>query len=65
MKVDTEILQTVSNYAQDKGLSRQHIYRLEQNGELDIIRIDGVAFVLLNDKARNFQRKRAVKRKSS
>jgi excisionase family DNA binding protein len=58
MKVNIEKLLTVSNYANLKGISRQHIYRLVDNQELTMIKIDGVNFILLDEKALDFVRKR-------
>ncbi len=58
MNVNIEKLLTVSNYANLKGISRQHIYRLVDNQELTMIKIDGVNFILLDEKALDFVRKR-------
>ena len=58
MNINIEKLLTVSNYANLKGISRQHIYRLVDNQELTMIKIDGVNFILLDEKALDFVRKR-------
>jgi len=58
MNVNIDKLLTVSNYANLKGISRQHIYRLVDNQELTMIKIDGVNFILLDEKALDFVRKR-------
>lgn len=58
MKIDINNLITVTNYADSKKLSRQHIYRLAKNGELTLIRIDNIAFIFLDKKAKEFERKR-------
>ena len=58
MNVNIEKLLTVTNYANLKGISRQHIYRLVDNQELTMIKIDGVNFILLDEKALDFVRKR-------
>lgn len=58
MKVNIEKLLTVSNYAISKGISRQHVYRLVDNQELTLVKIDGVNFILLDEKALDFVRKR-------
>lgn len=58
MKVNIDKLMTVSNYANLKEISRQHIYRLVDNKELTMIKIDGVTFILLDVKALDFVRKR-------
>ena len=57
MTVDTKKLLTVSNFAKLKDMSRQHIYRLVDAENLDLVKIDGVSFILLNEKAQELQRK--------
>ncbi len=64
MKVELNKLRTVTNYARDKGLSRQHVYRLVESGDITIISVDGIAFVYLDEKTAAFDRKRS-KRNSS
>jgi hypothetical protein len=61
MLIDIDKLETITNYARKKNLSRQHVYRLADNDELTIMRIDEVAFIYLDDKALNFERRRKVK----
>ncbi|MEX0723904.1 MAG: hypothetical protein WD357_01990 [Gracilimonas sp.] len=58
MKIDTNKLQTISNFAEEKGITRQHVYRLIKNKEINGIEIDGVSFVILDEKAEHFKRKR-------
>jgi hypothetical protein len=58
MNINIEKLLTVTNYAILKGISRQHIYRLVQNQELTMIKIDGINFIFLDEKAIDFVRKR-------
>ncbi|NCO64662.1 MAG: hypothetical protein GW772_13050 [Flavobacteriia bacterium] len=58
MTVNIDKLMTVSNYANLKELSRQHVYRLVQNNELTLIEIDGIKFILLDEKAVDFAKKR-------
>jgi hypothetical protein len=58
MKIDLDKLLTVSNFAFLKGLSRQHVYRLVENNELTLIKIDGVSFIFMDEKAVEFVRKR-------
>ena len=58
MKIDIDKLLTVSNFAILKGLSRQHVYRLIENKELTLISIDGISFILMDEKAVDFVRKR-------
>ena len=58
MKININDLLTVSSFAKLKEISRQHIYRLIDNHELTMIEIDGVKFILLDEKAADFVRKR-------
>ena len=58
MKIDIDKLVTVSNFANEKKLSRQHVYRLADNEELTLIKIDNIAFIFLDNKANEFERKR-------
>lgn len=62
MKIDIDKLVTVSNFANEKKLSRQHVYRLAENDELTLIKIDKIAFILLDTKANEFERKRKRKK---
>ncbi len=50
MNIDTEKLRTVRTYAQMKGWTVQHIYRLISEKKLDSVIIDGVKFIRINDK---------------
>jgi hypothetical protein len=59
MKIDLDKLLTVSNFALSKGLSRQHVYRLVENNELTLIKIDGISFIFMDEKAIDFVRKRS------
>lgn len=45
MKVDTEKLTTITNFAKKKGFSRQWMHKLIQAGQFDTIIIDGISFV--------------------
>jgi predicted site-specific integrase-resolvase len=58
MKIDPNKLQKISNFAEEKGLTRQHVYRLIKNGEINQVIIDGVKFVLLDEQAKQYKRKR-------
>lgn len=58
MIINTEDLLTIANFASLKQLSRQHIYRLIESNELTKVEIDGVSFILQDEKAKNFIRKR-------
>lgn len=61
MQVETEKLLTVTNFAKQKGMARQHVYRLIESGLLNSVIIDGIAFVLIDAKAENLQRQRKEK----
>lgn len=58
MLINTEELLTIANFASLKHLSRQHVYRLIDSDEITKVEIDGVLFILQDEKARNFERKR-------
>lgn len=58
MKIETSELLTISNFAKKKGMSRQHVYRLIKSGEISQVVIDGVKFVRVDEKAKEFQKKR-------
>jgi len=59
MLIESNNLMTVTNFSKEKGLSRQHVYRLIKSGEINSIDIDGVVFVILDEKSQNFTRKRS------
>lgn len=58
MQIDSEKLLTVTNFAKQKGLTRQHIYRLIDAGIINSIVIDNIIFVILDKKAKNLERQR-------
>jgi hypothetical protein len=59
MLIESNKLKTVSNYAADKDITRQHVYRLIKGNEINSINIDGVLFVIIDEKAKNFEKKRS------
>ena len=61
MQVNTEQLITVTNFANQKGIARQHVYRLIESGDINFVIIDGISFVLLDGKSETLQRKRKEK----
>lgn len=63
MQINPEKLLTVTNFAKQKGLTRQHIYRLIDAGSINSISIDNILFVIMDEKAENFKRQRKEKRK--
>lgn len=56
MKIDTSKLKSLPNFGKMKGLSRQRVHILVQDGRFDTIEIDGVKFIVLNDKAIKFKK---------
>lgn len=58
MEVNIKKLQTITNYANFKNLSRQHVHRLLDRGEINCLVIDGVKFVYLDEKSVDFVKKR-------
>jgi len=62
MQINPEKLITVTNFAKQKGLTRQHIYRLIDAGLINSISIDNILFVIVDEKAVGFQRQRKEKR---
>ncbi len=55
MKVEITKLKTIPNFAKMKSLSRQRVHILLKDRRFDVIEIDGVKFILLNDKALKFK----------
>lgn len=47
LKIDRTKLITVSNYAKQKGVTRQAIYAKAKKGDVKIIEIDGIKFIEL------------------
>lgn len=58
MQIDSAKLQTLTNFVKEKGFTRQHVYRLIKSGEINQVLIDEVMYVLLDEKAEQFERKR-------
>jgi len=58
MEINIDKLKTVSNYSKLKNLSRQHVYRLIENNELTLVKIDGISFIYMDEKAIDFVKKR-------
>lgn len=55
MKIDTSKLKTIPGFGKMKGLSRQRIHILLKDMRFDTLEIDGVKFIILNDKALKFK----------
>lgn len=58
MLIDPNKLKTPTNFADEKNITRQHVYRLIKKGEVSSINIDGVEFVIMDEKSKAFERKR-------
>ena len=56
MKIDIKTLKTFSNFGKMKNISRQRIHILVQAGRFDTIDIDGVKFIIMNDKATKYKK---------
>ena len=56
MKIDSKALKTIKNFGDTKNLSRQRVYKLVEAGKLDSLDIDGVRFIIMNDKAIKYKK---------
>ncbi|MFH1196971.1 MAG: hypothetical protein V1720_14835 [bacterium] len=56
--VNIKNLKTPQNFAIEKGISRQLVYRMIGEGKIDTVNIDGTVFILLNEKAKSYKRSR-------
>ena len=43
--IDINTLQTIKNYAVSQGVTQGYIYKLEREGKMDTLLIDGVKFI--------------------
>lgn len=57
MKIETSKLITFTNFGTMKGISRQRIHILVQEGKFDTMEIDGIKFIVLNEKAIKYEKK--------
>lgn len=57
MKVETSKLKTFTNFGKMKCISRQRIHLLVRGGKFDTIAVDGLKFIVLNDKAIKYEKK--------
>lgn len=62
MQIETKNLFTITNFSKQKGLTRQHVHRLINIGTFNSIIIDGVTFIVNDEKATNFTRTRKEKK---
>lgn len=58
MNINTDLLITITTFATKKELTRQHAYRVVKNGSVNSLTIDGITFVIMDDKYHNFTRMR-------
>jgi hypothetical protein len=56
MKMDLKALKTFNNFGKMKNLSRQRVYKLVEAGKLDSLEIDGVRFIIMNQKAIKYKK---------
>jgi len=56
MRIDSKVLKTFKNFGKMKDLSRQRVYQLVEAGKLDSLDIDGVKFIILNQKATKYKK---------
>jgi hypothetical protein len=54
--VDINKLVSIINYGNQKGISRQRVYKLIEAGKLDFIVIDGTKFIHLTEKSKNYKK---------
>lgn len=48
MKIETDNLMTVKNYAEREGVTASYIYKLVKEGKMNFLMIDNVKFVEVN-----------------
>lgn len=56
MKVETTNLKKISNYAREKCVTPQAIYKWIEEKRIDCVTIDGIAFVVMNSAAEEAER---------
>jgi len=52
--MDITKLKTLPNFGRLKDLSKQRVHQLVRAGRFDTIEIDGVKFIVMNDKATKY-----------
>jgi hypothetical protein len=58
MKTDISKLKTFTNFGKMKGISRQRIHIAVSEGKFDTLEIDGIKFIIMNDKALNYKKQK-------
>ena len=56
MITDISKLMTPPNFIRMKGISKQRVYILVKDGRLDILEMDGVKFIVMNEKGMNYKK---------
>lgn len=56
MKVDITKLKTFTNFGKMKGISRQRIHILVNARRFNTIEIDGIQFIVMNEKALKYEK---------
>jgi len=56
MKVDINKLKTLPNFGKTKNISKQRVHQLIRIGRFDTIEIDGVKFIIMNNKAIKYKK---------
>lgn len=57
-KIDPKSLQTPTNFAKQKDVDRKYIYELIKKDVIDFVEIDGVIFIHLNQRAKDYTKTR-------
>lgn len=57
MKINTDKLKTYPKFGILKNISKQRVYKLVEAERLDSIEIDGVKFIIMNNKAIKYIKK--------
>ena len=56
MRIDSNKLKTFPNFGRMKNISRQRIHKLVEAERFDTIEIDGVKFIIMNEKAIKYKK---------
>ena len=58
MKIDSNKLKTLPNFGKMKNISRQRIHKLVEAGRFETMEIDGVKFIIMNEKAIKYKKQK-------
>ena len=56
--IEVDKVTTATNFAKEKGIDRKWVYPLMNHDVIDYVLIDGVKFVYLNEKSKNYIKKK-------